>query len=302
MSHLDFIQELTQENIPFIQNESGSRLTTAATGGFVSTLVVPDDVEQLVKTVKLSTEFKFNLKIIGNGSNLLIPDVGIRDTPVIKLGRGFKYTNINGEIVLIGASSYLPSVSREICKAGLSGLEFAGGIPASVGGAVRMNAGAHGGDMSQVITEVNAITLKGDIVTFKSADINWGYRHSDLPSNIIVTSVKLKLFPKSAEEIEEVYKNNLDDRKKHQPLQYASFGSVFKNPNGLQGSAGKLIESIGLKGYQIGDAMISKMHANWIVNPNKRATTSDMIALIKHAQHQVKLKCGIDLEPEVIRW
>jgi UDP-N-acetylmuramate dehydrogenase len=123
-----------------------------------------------------------------------------------------------------------------------------------------------------------------------------------LPHDLIVTSVKLKLIPKSVDEIEAIYKKNLEDRKKHQPLQYASFGSVFKNPDSNLGSAGKLIESLGLKGYQIGQAMISPMHANWIVNPNKQAKTSDMIALMEHAQHQVKLRCGIDLEPEVIRW
>jgi UDP-N-acetylmuramate dehydrogenase len=240
-------------------------------------------------------------RVLGNGSNLLIDDAGI-ETCVIRLGKGFRFLReaAAGEFVVGGATS-LMTISRELSDRGYSGLEFAGGIPASLGGAVRMNAGAHGGEMAQVLHSVTAVHGRGETVTLNAADLRFAYRHSELPPGAIVTEARLTLTPGDAQRSAELRAKFLAERKARQPLTVPCAGSIFKNPPGSK-SAGALIESTGLKGTWNGGAQVSELHANWIVNPKRTATAAEVLQLITKCQEQVLAQHGVELHPELVVW
>lgn len=279
----------------------GSKLTTFCIGGPIACLIEPESMVELSRVLHFFSLHDINWRIVGAGSNLLIPDSGIIE-PVIRLGRGFRYMKEVGPALFeIGASTPLMTLSSETCRAGLSGLEFAGGIPATVGGALRMNAGAHGGQISDVVESVLTLAPSGEAVEFKSTDLSFGYRFVSLPSDHIIIGCTLKLGLANASETMARRSEALNYRKLTQPLHLPSAGSVFRNPDG-DIAAGKLLEESGVKGMQIGGAEVSMKHANWIVNRTKRATASNVSSLIEQCRNIVKSKFGIDLSSEIVEW
>lgn len=276
----------------------GRDITTYSIGGPIKLFFEPNSVEEVLLLVR---EFGTTRKTIGAGSNILIDDEGVA-TPVIRLGKGFKEIRpaANG-VIRVGAAASLMNLSRITAEEGLSGLEFAGGIPASIGGAVMMNAGAHGGEMAQVLTAIELVTSEAEHVWVSPKEFLFAYRHSGIPESYIVIGAECRLVPSVKDKVVELRKHNLEERKKRQPLASPSAGSVFKNPVGDL-SAGALIEKVGLKGKIEGGAQISELHGNWIINPGRKATSSDVRSLIRQCQSRVEESYGIALQAELKVW
>ena len=279
-------------------DESMANHTTFKIGGNAPLYIEVNKPSQLSQIVKLCKEENVEYFILGNGSNLLVSDKGI-DYVVICLKGDFKNISLlDNNTLYRGAGVSLASLCREAEKNGLSGLEFAWGIPGTVGGAAYMNAGAYGGEMKDVVYSVHHIDKDGNLGTIKSSDLNFSYRHSIYKENgyiIIGITVKLKLDNKN--EIRNKMDDFMDRRKSKQPLEYPSAGSVFKRPEGNY--AGTLIEQCGLKGKTIGGAQVSEKHAGFIINIGG-ATCNDVQQLIEHIQSTVKDKTGYILEREII--
>lgn len=274
-------------------------LTTFQIGGPLQILFEPASEHELALGVRVIATAGVEWRILGCGSNLLVPTAGVRGV-TIKLGRSFKSVTRAGDVVTVGAATALMALSRELSEAGLSGLEFAGGIPASLGGAVRMNAGAHGGEMARVVRRVRGVLPTGELVEVSAAELDFGYRHASLPVGLIVTAVTLELKHGDREVSMAQRAHFLAARKAAQPLQVPSAGSIFRNP--AQESAGRLIERLNLKGLQCGGAEISALHGNWIVNPDRRATDADVKSLIATIQDNVRAQTQIELTPELVIW
>lgn len=281
---------------------SGADLTTYSIGGKIKYFLEPKSEAALKNLIKSLNSQSLRYRIIGAGSNLLISSAE-QNIPVIKLGRSFNYINKTDSegVFKVGAATALMNLSRQLSAQGLSGLEFAGGIPASIGGAVRMNAGAHHGQMADIILAVNIITADGDIEKIAAGDLSFSYRHCSLPDNTLVESVELKLIPGDKDKIQSLREKNLKYRKETQPLTLPSSGSVFKNPS-PELAAGRLIEELGMKGQKIAGAEVSTLHANWIVNPEKKASSSDVLELIKLIKTKAAAQRNIELSPELIYW
>ena len=279
-------------------DESMANHTTFKIGGNAPLYIEVNKPSQLSQIVKLCKEENVEYFILGNGSNLLVSDKGV-DYVVICLKGDFKNISLlDNNTLYCGAGASLASLCREAEKNGLSGLEFAWGIPGTVGGAAYMNAGAYGGEMKDVVYSVHHIDKDGNLGTIKSSDLDFSYRHSVYKENgyiIIGITVKLKLDNKN--EIRNRMDDFMDRRKSKQPLEYPSAGSVFKRPEGNY--AGTLIEQCGLKGKTIGGAQVSEKHAGFIINIGG-ATCNDVQQLIEHIQSTVKDKTGYILEREII--
>lgn len=275
--------------------------TTYAIGGPAAFLIEPDSEAALARCLSYLSACGLPYKVLGGGSNLLVSDAGVHGW-VIKLGRSFRYVRELEEegSYEVGAATALMSLSRDLSKQGWSGLEFAGGIPASLGGAVRMNAGAHGGQMADIVQDVSVVTEDGERLVIALAELGYSYRRSQLPKGSVVTGARLKLTSGRAEEVLARRSEHLAARKAAQPLSAPSAGSVFKNPPGE--SAGLLIERAGLKGTKRGGAEISDKHGNWIVNPGKSARAEEVRELIEICRSEVGERFGIELEQEVIWW
>jgi UDP-N-acetylmuramate dehydrogenase len=282
-------------------NVLGSKLTTYNIGGLISSLYEPNSADEVVSLIKDFNSRGKSFRIVGGGSNLLIPDEGISE-PVIRLGNGFKYWNALGDSrVKIGASMPLIRLSQETAQLGLSGFEFAGGIPASVGGAVRMNAGAHGSDMAAVLEQISIVTFDGQLLELSPKELEFGYRRSNVGKIGLVLGAVAKLAPGATDQILALRAKNLAHRKSAQPITLPSAGSIFKNPS-TELTAGIAIERAGLKGTRIGGAEVSMLHGNWIVNPERKATAVDVKMLISKCQEVVKEKLGVSLETELVAW
>ncbi len=280
---------------------AGSACTTFTIGGPLACLAEPQDVEQLCRLLRFLSAEKLPYRILGNGSNLLVNDAGVAEC-VIRLGKGFRYCREAGTgLFESGGGTSLMSLSRELSEQGIAGLEFAGGIPGSLGGAVCMNAGAHGGEMAQLLQEVEWVSADGEQVTTPASCLAFAYRHSELPAGAVVTRMQLKLAASDAAICRERRAHFLAERKARQPLTASSAGSVFRNPSPDR-SAGYLIEQAGLKGRQLGGAAVSTLHANWIINPDRQASARDVLGLIGVCQEEVKAKFGVLLKPEVVLW
>lgn len=278
-----------------------STLTTFAIGGPLQFVVTVESLWELQAVQKLLATEKQQTRVLGFGSNVLVADQGIRGW-VVRLGQSFRSVErLEGDRFIIGGGASLMSVARKISGDGFSGLEFAAGIPASLGGAVFMNAGAHGAEIAERLERVSVVMSDGSFRVFERDELPWKYRHSGLPREATVISAELTLPSGDKERIARACSDNLAHRKNTQPLSLPSAGSVFKNPS-PELSAGKLLEDAGLKGVSVGGAMISSLHANWIVNPDRRASASDVLALISLCQERVSERWGIDLEPEVRIW
>ena len=298
------LKELLLSEVPrlIVRNDMrGAACTTYAIGGQFEAFADVPDLETLTQLVKVLAREGLPRRMLGAGSNLLLSSEGISGL-TLRLGRGFRYSESQGAAgVRVGAATSLMTLSREVSERGLSGLEFAGGIPASLGGAVVMNAGAHGGQLSDMLQSVVVVLPDGSIQTIHSKDLDLSYRHSLLPKGAIVTELLLKLTPGDPVVISERRRHFLAERKARQPLQSPSGGSVFRNPS-PDNSAGKVIEQSGLKGRMYGGAAISELHANWIINESRTASDRDIKALISLCQSTVKERLGINLKPELVMW
>lgn len=265
-------------------------------GGPADLMIFPRRKEQLADTLRILQQHQIPWFIIGKGSNLLITDKGIRGA-VIKLGPGLDYVHFDSEIVVAGGCCSFPKLSALAGRQGLTGLEFASGIPGTVGGAVYMNAGAHGSDVSCVLQQAEVMLGNGEIITLQTDDLQFAYRHSILQERPgIVTEAVFRLQYGDRELIEQRAREYRERRVRTQPVQAACAGSVFRNPPGHY--AAKLIEEAGLKGLTEGGAQISTLHANFIVN-NGQATAEDVISLISQVQELIFNKYGVQLVPEV---
>ncbi len=291
------IKELQQANIGQIkENELLANHTTWKIGGPAEVLFIPKDETSLAKTISLLKKNNVPVFIVGRGSNLLISDKGIRGV-VIKISDSLDHLEVNGEEVRVGAGFSLIKLATMLSKKGLSGLEFAGGIPGSVGGAVFMNAGAHKSDISKILKKAKVVYPNGKVVWYNNDEMDFSYRTSRLQKDqgICVEAI-FQLRNGNREDIVAEIQKNKEYRKKTQPWDFPCCGSVFRNP--LPHHAGKLIEEAGLKGYTVGGAQVSTVHANFIVNIGG-ATASDVLGLIDHIKAEVYKKFQVQMETEV---
>lgn len=277
-------------------NEPMRDHTSFKVGGPADYMVTPENLEELEKVIAFCRDKKLNFFILGLGSNILVRDKGIRGI-VVKLGNGFKNVTIDGEQISAEAGISLSDLAREAAGHGLGGLEFAEGIPGSLGGAVVMNAGAYGGEMKDILMEVTAISQDGDIKKYFPDEMSMTYRKSTFQLNgDTVISAVLKLHKDNVESIQARMEDFARRRKEKQPLEYPSAGSTFKRPPNH--FVGPMIEELGLKGYQIGGAQVSTKHAGFIINAGN-ATASDVLALIDFIQKRVKERYSVELQPEI---
>lgn len=292
-----FLEQLT-EILPeeqIYRDEPMSRHTTFRIGGKADVLVTPT-LDQIASVMELCRDYQVPVTMIGNGSNLLVGDKGIRGL-VIELGRPAEKVNIFEEHMEIGAGTLLSKAANEAAKAGLSGLEFAAGIPGSMGGAVVMNAGAYGGEMKDVIQSVTVLTKEGRQKKLSLSELQLGYRHSCIQENeYTVLQAELLLHRAEETRIREVMADYRERRVSKQPLEYPSAGSTFKRPEGY--FAGKLIDDAGLRGYQVGGAQVSEKHCGFVVNKGD-ASAADVCRLIKDVQDKVFEQFQVHIEPEV---
>lgn len=270
--------------------------TTFRVGGPADVLVEPSDAESLSTIVSALKENGIPYYILGNGSNVLVKDKGFRGV-IVRIGRAMSAVSVMGDTVEAGAGALLSAAAREAAEHSLTGLEFASGIPGSVGGAVFMNAGAYGGEMKHVVSNVTAADSDGSVRVYSAAECDFGYRHSVFEKNgSIVLSVKMKLEKGDRAEISSYMKDLAERRRSKQPLNLPSAGSTFKRPAGH--FAGQLIDEAGMRGASLGGAQVSPKHAGFVVN-NGDATADDILSLIKLVQMRVKENSGVDLETEI---
>ena len=266
--------------------------TTFRVGGPADVLVQPDETA-LVAILALCRQYHVSYSFIGNGSNLLVGDKGIRGV-VIEMTDPMGNIEVDGTKITAQAGAMLSKIANTAASNGLGGMEFAAGIPGSVGGAVVMNAGAYGGEMKDIIEKVDE---NGAQLELDRDALDLGYRHSCIPEKkYIVTKVVLELVPRNEAEIRSEMKELNEKRAEKQPLQYPSAGSTFKRPEGY--FAGKLIMDAGLRGYQTGGAQVSEKHCGFVINKDN-ATAADVCRLLRDVQDKVKEQFGVTLEPEV---
>lgn len=270
--------------------------TTFRAGGPAEYFVLPMDERQLSDTLRLCTEMEKPYYVIGNGSNLLVSDEGY-DGVIIAMGEPWNYCSTVGNRVTAGAGILLSKLAREALRAGLAGLEFAGGIPGTLGGAVVMNAGAYGSEMKAVIASAKVMTEDGKIFELTGEELELGYRTSCIPGNhYIVLEAVLELKPGKQVEIQARMEDLAERRRLKQPLEYPSAGSTFKRPEGY--FAGKLIQDAGLRGFQVGGAQISEKHCGFVINRDQ-ASAADIYALCQEVKRRVKDQFGVDMTMEV---
>lgn len=304
-----FVKSVTEQlpQLSLLQDEPMKKHTTFRIGGAADYYAEPD-VSQISKLIEIAKACDMPVAVIGNGSNLLVGDKGIRGL-VIGIGKGLSEIDVteavtqqstaqgNGRIITAGAGAILAAVAAKAAEASLSGLEFASGIPGSVGGAVVMNAGAYGGEIKDVLIDATVLTAEGELKTVTRDELDLSYRHSIVQEKgYIVLSARFRLTPKPQDEIKTYMAELRAKRVEKQPLEYPSAGSTFKRPEGY--FAGKLIMDAGLRGYSVGDAQVSQKHCGFVVNKGE-ATAADVLTLIKDVQETVLKQFGVKLEPEV---
>ena len=297
--YTDFLKEIAsymkQEDIK--TEELMSRHTSFRVGGPAKVFLTVRS-EEILKHIFLALE-KYHLSyfVLGNGSNLLVSDEGY-DGVMIYLGEEFSKVEVTGTTIKAKAAALLGKVARMAMEEELAGLEFAAGIPGSLGGGVVMNAGAYGGELSQVVTRVRAMNPDGEIVELEKEDLKLGYRTSIFKfQDFVILDVIMELQKGDKEEILAKMQEYTKARVEKQPLEYPSAGSTFKRPKGH--FAGKLIMDAGLRGYRVGDAQVSEKHCGFVINRGN-ATAGEIKTLMKDVAKKVKEEFGVDLEPEVI--
>ncbi len=276
-------------------DEPLARHTSYGIGGPAALFVEADTIGDLKLALTTCREHDVASVVLGKGSNMLVSDEGY-DGVVVVLGRDFKHHCVEGERITSGAGVILAHVVQDAYARGLSGLEFAVGVPGTIGGAVVMNAGTRNDWMGSIVESVTVFDPLLGLVGLRSGDVNWGYRVTDIADKGIAVECVLRLREGDKTSIRRTMDASLTRRKKSQPLAVRTAGSVFRNPEG--DSAGRLIESVGLKGARYGGAEISTVHANFIVN-RKGATAADVVALVRRARSAVKDRYGIELKPEI---
>ncbi len=269
--------------------------TTFRVGGPADVLVQPDETA-LAAILALCRQYHVSYSFIGNGSNLLVGDKGIRGV-VIEMTDPMGNIEVDGTKITAQAGAMLSKIANTAASNGLGGMEFAAGIPGSVGGAVVMNAGAYGGEMKDIIEKVYVLDENGAQLELDRDALDLGYRHCCIPEKkYIVTKVVLELVPRNEAEIRSEMKELNEKRAEKQPLQYPSAGSTFKRPEGY--FAGKLIMDAGLRGYQVGGAQVSEKHCGFVINKGD-ATAADICQLMRDVSDKVQAQFGVVLEPEV---
>ena len=277
--------------------ESMAAHTTFKVGGLADCLVELENTEQLQKVQHYLNQIEMPYVVLGNGSNVLVSDEGYRGV-VLQIGNRMNRILVEGNYMIAQAGALLSQVARTAMEHGLTGMEFASGIPGTVGGGVVMNAGAYGGEMSRIVTKVTVVNSEGEILELSNETMEFGYRHSIIKSQpFVVTEVSFELAPGNPETIRATMDELAAKRREKQPLEYPSAGSTFKRPEGH--FAGELIMKAGLRGFQIGGARVSDKHCGCVINTGD-ATAADVRNLIREIQARVKEKFQVDLEPEVI--
>lgn len=283
------------------ENVKLSNNTTYKVGGIAKLFVYPKNTDKLIILLKKLNQENINYKVLGYGSNVIFSD-NTYDGVIIKLDN-FDEVKIKDTIITAGAGTNLVKLSYRALKEGLTGLEFASGIPGSVGGAVFMNAGAYKSDMGYIVSEVKVLTPELEVKTLYNKDLNYKYRSSFLKHNPNYICLEATIVLRHGEKklIKELMETRRQKRLMMQPLEYPSAGSVFRNPEG--DFAGRLIEECGLKGYTIGGAKVSEKHANFIINADN-ASASDVKNLINYVHEKVKREKNVDLkiEQEFVNW
>lgn len=295
MSH--FYDEITTAlpELQVLKDEPMSRHTTFRIGGPADYFVCPDR-EQIAEVLAVAKKCGMAITVIGNGSNLLVGDKGIRGL-VVEIGSAMNQITVDKEHITAGAGALLSQVAAKAAAAELGGMEFAAGIPGSVGGAVTMNAGAYGGEMKDILRTVTVLTPEGELKTLDVSEMDLSYRHSCVPEQqYIVLEAEIELGYKPEEEIRAQMEKLRNKRIEKQPLEYPSAGSTFKRPEGY--FAGKLIMDAGLRGYRVGDAQVSEKHCGFVIN-RKNASAQEVRQLMQDVQDKVKAQFGVMLEPEV---
>lgn len=291
-----FIREhIAEEDI--LLDEPMSRHTTFRVGGDAMALLRIRREEQLQVLLPYFKETGMEYFIVGNGSNLLVGDKGYHGI-ILQIADRMNQIIVEDAHMIVKAGCLMSEVARAACEHGLTGFEFASGIPGTIGGGVVMNAGAYGGEMEQVVESVRVMNGMGEIMELSKEDMEFSYRNSVIRNrNFVVLQVKLLLQHGNPEEIHQKMKELNQKRREKQPLEFPSAGSTFKRPEGY--FAGKLIMDAGLRGYSIGGACVSEKHCGFIVNKGK-ATAADVAEVIQEVQERVKKKFGVTLETEVV--
>ena len=284
------------EQVEILVAEPMKNHTTFRIGGLADALALPKTPEEVAEVVRFCHEHAQPYYVLGNGSNLLVSDEGYRGL-VLQLYRNFNDIQVNGETITVQSGAMLAAVARTAYQTGLTGLEFASGIPGPIGGAVVMNAGAYGGEMKNVLKEVTVLTKEGEVLVIPAKALELGYRTSVIPKNgWIVLGAVLQLKKGDQEQILARMEELKEQRITKQPLDLPSAGSTFKRPEGY--FAGKLIMDAGLRGFTVGGAQVSEKHCGFVVNRGN-ATAADVWELICEVKRRVKEMTGVELEPEV---
>lgn len=294
----DFVRRLTQQiegNV--LVDEPLGRYTHYRLGGPADVLVLPASINDVMAVQQLAAEQGVPVTVLGGGSNVLIADEGVRGV-VVRIGRTLGSISFDGDTVEVECGAPFPRLGRLAVQQGLSGLEFASGVPGTVGGALYMNAGAHDQSTAAVVCEVTAVNATGEVVTLTQDDMDFSYRSSRLQKEpgLIAVKTKMRLQAAPEKEVHDRMRMFMDKRRRTQPIGTKNAGSVFKNPPG--DFAGRLVEAAGCKGMTVGDAIVSPMHANFIINRGE-ATADDVRRLIEKVQATVYERFGVVLEPEV---
>lgn len=293
---LSSISEIIDEK-RILRNEPMKKHTTFRIGGPADVLVKPATITEIEQVLQCCEEQAVPYYVVGNGSNLLVGDEGIRGV-VLQLGNDFSEVEVcEDDTIWVQAGCMLSKVANLAAEHALTGMEFAAGIPGTIGGAVMMNAGAYGGEMKDIIECVTLLTPDREVLILPQDQMEFGYRESIVSKeNYIVLEAKLRLQKGEPEAIEAKMKEYSEARRSKQPLEYPSAGSTFKRPEGYY--AGKLIMDAGLAGYRVGDAQVSEKHCGFVINCGQ-ATAKDVIAVMNDVIHRVAEAYQVELEPEV---
>lgn len=295
---MDLYKELCavsgQENV--LTDEPMRRHTTFRIGGPADYFVTASCAEEIRDIIGICLRNAVTYYIMGNGSDLLVGDKGFRGV-IIQIFKRMNAIRVEGERIFVQAGALLSRTAAAACEASLTGMEFASGIPGTMGGALRMNAGAYGGEMKQIVESADILTADGEVKTLSVDELGLGYRTSVISRNdYVALEVVLKLNKGSREEIRARMDELKEKRVQKQPLEYGSAGSTFKRPEGY--FAGKLIEDAGLRGYRVGDAQVSEKHCGFVINRGS-ATAAEVAQLMEDVADRVEQKFGVRLEPEV---
>lgn len=279
-----------------LEREPMSKHTSFRIGGPADLFVQPANEEELWNALHLARQEKVPFFIVGNGSNLLVSDEGFRGM-ILHTGGMLKDISVEGDVIYAQAGALLSTVAKTALEHGLAGMEFAAGIPGTLGGAVCMNAGAYGGEMKDILLDAEVLTQEGERLVLPVEELNLSYRHSVIfEKNYVVLAAHIRLSRGDTAEIKNRMNELAGARRDKQPLEYPSAGSTFKRPEGY--FAGKLIQDAGLKGYTVGGAQVSEKHSGFVINRGG-ATAEEVRFLIRQVQQKVRSQFGVELEPEV---